>query len=180
VPALHRVWTPARGAGLLTVGHKAACAGTTTDDPVEQWRHGVAAVLRAASDDPERRSATLVYAAALDVLTTAPGLPDPQFGDALGDVLGRLPLRDQMTIGYAFRRGLRPETDTTEILAECGALDPATRTVTPLGQWAAPSSSGPRLPARTGPTTTCSSCGSTSTGSVLRPGAGCGYPPRPP
>jgi Plasmid pRiA4b ORF-3-like protein len=136
VPALHRAWTAAQGAELLMVGAKHACTGTTTGDPVETWRHGITAVLRAESDDPERRSATLVCAAALDVLIAAPGLPDPRFGDALEGVLDLLPLRDQVIIGYAFRRGLLPETGAIEVLAECGAVDPVTRTVTPLGQWA--------------------------------------------
>jgi len=138
VPALHRAWTAAQGAGLLTVGVTRACAAATTDDPPGQWRHGLTAVLRAESDDPERRSAMLVCAAALDVLTTSPGLPDPRFGDAVEGLLDLLPLRDQMTVGHAFRRGLLPETGALEVLAECGALDPLTRTVTPLGRWARP------------------------------------------
>ena len=149
VLALHRAWTAAQGAGLLTVGATRACADTTTDDPLEQWRHGVTAVLRAESDDPGRRSATLVCAAALDVLTTSPGLPDPRFGDALEGLLNLLPPRDQVTIGHAFRRGLLPETGALEVLAECGALDPVTRTVTPLGRWARPELDRPPAPRAT-------------------------------
>lgn len=149
VPALHRAWIAAQGAGLLTVGHKQACVATTTDDPLDQWRHGVAAVLRAESDDPGRRSATLVCSAALDVLATTPGLPDPHFGDAVERVLDRLPLRDQMTIGHAFRRGLLPETGAAELLAECGAIDPATRTVTPLGHRTRPDLDRPPAPRTT-------------------------------
>lgn len=146
VPALHRAWTAAQGAGLLTVGATQACADTTTDDPIDQWRHGVTAVLRGESDDPGRRGAMLVCAAALDVLTTAPGLPDPQFGDALDGVLDLLALRDQMTIGHAFRRGLLPEAGAIEVLAECGALDPTTRKVTALGRWARPELDRPPAP----------------------------------
>jgi hypothetical protein len=149
VPALHRAWTAAQAAGLLTVGATQARATTTTDDPLEQWRHGVSAVLRADSDDPGRRSAMLVCAAALDVLTTAPGLPDPQFGDALADVLDLLPLSDRMTIGRAFRRRLLPETVAIDVLAECGALDAVTRTVTPLGRWARPELDRPPAPRTT-------------------------------
>jgi len=146
VPALHRAWIAAQGAGLLDVGATRACATTTGDDPAEQWRHAVGAVLRAESDDPERRSATLVCAAALDVLTTSPGLPDPGFGDALDGLLDVLPLRDRMTIGHAFRRGLLPEAGALEVLAECGALDPTTRTGTPLGRWARPDLDHPPAP----------------------------------
>jgi hypothetical protein len=65
------------------VGHREACAATTTADPLDQWRHGLAALQRAESDDPDRREATIVCTAALDVLTDTPGLPDPHFGDAL-------------------------------------------------------------------------------------------------
>jgi hypothetical protein len=136
VPVLHRAWNAAQGAGLLTVGHREACAATTTADPIDQWRHGVAAVLRAESDDPGRRGAAIVCTAALDVLTTTPGLPDPHFGNALDDALDRLPLHEQMAIPYTFRRGLLPESGAVELLAECGAIDPRTRTVTPLGIWA--------------------------------------------
>ncbi len=138
VPALHRAWTAAQGAGLLDVGAARARATTNLDDGAEQWRCAVGAVLRAESDDPQRRGAALVCVAALDVLTTSPGLPDPRFGDALDGLLSLLPLRDQVTIAHAFRRGLFPEEGALEILAECGALDPATRTVTPLGRWARP------------------------------------------
>lgn len=147
VPALHRAWTAAQGAGLLAIGSTRASAATaSTDDPLEQWRHGVAAVLRAGSDDPERRSAALVCGAALDVLTTSPGLPDPGFGDALDGLLELLPLRDRMTIGHAFRRGLLPEVGALEVLAECGAVDPTARTVTPLGRWARPDLDQPPAP----------------------------------
>ncbi len=71
VPALHRAWTTAQGSGLIAVGHKQACATTTTDDPLTQWRRGVAAVLRAESDDPGRRGAALV-APPLSTCSTAP------------------------------------------------------------------------------------------------------------
>jgi hypothetical protein len=84
----------------------------------------VAAVLRAESDDPGRRGAAIVCTAALDVLTNTPGLPDPNFGDALDGVLNRLPLRDQMAVPYTFRRGLLPESGAVELLAECGAIAP--------------------------------------------------------
>ena len=146
VPALHRAWTAAQGAGILAVGHREACAVTTTADAIDQWRHGVAAVLRAESDDPGRRGAAIVCTAALDVLTTTPGLPDPHFGDALDVALDRLPLRDQMAVPYTFRRGLLPECGAAELLAECGAIDPTTRTVTPLGFWARPEFDRPPAP----------------------------------
>jgi hypothetical protein len=146
VPALHRAWTAAQGAGLITVGNKDAHAAVTHDDPLEQWRHGVAAVLRAESDDPGRRAAAVVCTAALDTLDAASGLHDPWFGDALEHALHALPLREQMTVGYAFRRGLLPETGAAELLAECGAIDPTNRTITPLGQWARPKLSQPPAP----------------------------------
>lgn len=146
VPALHRAWTAAQGAGLLTIGHKQASAATTTDNPRDRWRHAVAALLRAESDDPGRRSATIVCCAALDVLAASPGMLDPHFGDALERALDRLPLHDQMTVGHAFRRGLLPEAGAAELLAECGAVDPATRTVTPLGRWARPELDRPLAP----------------------------------
>ena len=146
VPALHRAWTAAEGAGLITVGIKDARATVTHDDPIDQWRHGVAAVLRAESDDPGRRGAAVVCTAALEALATASGLHDPWFGDALERALDALPLREQMTVGYAFRRGLLPETGAAQLLAECGAIDPTTRTVTPLGQWARPELAQPPAP----------------------------------
>jgi hypothetical protein len=146
VPALHRAWTAAQGAGVLTVGHREAHAVTTTADAIDQWRHGVTAVLRAESDDPGRRGAAIVCTAALDLLTNTPGLPDPHFGDALDGVLDRLPRRDQMAVPYTFRRGLLPETGAAELLAECGAIDPTTRTVTPLGIWARPEFDRPPAP----------------------------------
>jgi hypothetical protein len=146
VPALQRAWTAAQGAGILTVGHREAHAVTTTADAIDQWRHGVAAVLRAESDDPGRRGAAIVCSAALDVLTHTPGLPDPHFGDAVDGVLNRLPLRDQMAVPYTFRRGLLPECGAAELLAECGAIDPTTRTVTPLGVWARPELDRPPAP----------------------------------
>lgn len=122
----------------------------------------MAAVLRAESDDPGRRGAAIVCTAALDVLTNTPGLPDPHFGDALDGALDRLPLRDRMAVPYTFRRGLLPESGAAELLAECGAIDPTTRTVTPLGIWARPEFDRPQLPRLPGPTTTRSSYGSTS------------------
>jgi len=180
VPALHRAWTAAQGAGILTVGHREAYAVTTTADAIDQWRHGVAAVLRAESDDPGRRGAAIVCTAALDVLTNTPGLPDRHLGDALDSVLNWLPLRDQMAVPYTFRRGLLPESGAIELLLECGAIDPTTRMVTPLGIWTRPDFDRPQLPGSPGPTTTRSSCGSTSTGPGLRSGAACGCPPAPP
>ena len=126
MPSLHRAWTAAQGAGIFTVGHREACAVTTTADAVDQWRHGAPAVLRAESDDPGRRGAAIVFTAALDVLINTPGLPDPHFGDALDGVLDRLPLREQMAVPYTFRRGLLPESGAAELLAECGAIDPTT------------------------------------------------------
>jgi hypothetical protein len=146
VPGLHRAWTAAQGAGLLDVRADHASGGGRSDDPLEQWRRGVDAVLRAESEDPARRSAALVCGAALDVLTASPGLPDPQFGDALHGALNLLPLRDQMTIGYAFRRGPLPEAGAIEVLADCGALDPTTRMVTVLGRWARPRIGEPLAP----------------------------------
>jgi hypothetical protein len=146
VPALHRAWTAAQGAGILTVGHREACAATTTADAIDQWRHTVTAVLRAESDDPGRRGAGIVCTAALDVLTNTPGLPDPHFGDALDGALDRLPLREQMAVPYTFRRGPLPEHGAAELLAECGAIDPPTRTITPLGIWARPEFNRPPAP----------------------------------
>ena len=136
VPALQRAWVAARGAGLITVGRKTAQAGVNQDDAIDQWRYGVAAVLRAESDDPGRRGAAVVCTAALDMLADASGLADPWFGDALERALDALPLREQLTVGYAFRRGLLPETGAAELLADIGAIDRTTRTVTPLGHWA--------------------------------------------
>ncbi len=146
VPALHRAWTAAQGAGLLTLGATQARAGKPSDNSTEQWRHGVAAVLRAESDDPERRSAALVCAAALDLLSTAPGLSDERFGAALDGALDLRPLGDRLTIGYAFRRGLFPGAGALEILTECGAVDHTTRTITGLGRWARPELDRPPAP----------------------------------
>jgi hypothetical protein len=146
VPALHRAWTTAQGAGLLTVGHKEARATTTSDDPLDQWRHGVAAMLRAESDDPGRRGATLACSVALDVIATTPGLHDPHFADDVDDALRRLPLHDQAAVPYMFRRALLLENGAAELLGECGAIDPETGTLTPLGQWARPELARPPAP----------------------------------
>jgi hypothetical protein len=127
-------------------GHREACAVTTTTDAIDQWRHAVKAVLRAESEDPGRRGAAVVCTAALDVLTHTPGLPNPHFGDALDGALDRLPLREQMAVPYRFRRGLLPESGAAELLAECGAIDPTTRTITPLGIWARPGLDRPAAP----------------------------------
>ena len=100
----------------------------------------------AESDDPGRRGAAIVYTAALDVLTTTPGLHDPHFAADVDDALRRLPLRDQMAVPYLFRRGLLLENGVAELLAECGAIDPETGTLTPLGQWARPELARPPAP----------------------------------
>ena len=149
VPALHRAWTAAQGAGLIEVGPRAARAATPTDDPLDQWRSAVAAVLRAESDDPARSSAALVCRVALDVLAANPGLGGPRYGDAVDTALGQLPVTEQLTIPYTLRRGLMLEDSALEVLAECGALDPDTHTITPLGQWARHELAQPPPPPRT-------------------------------
>lgn len=138
VPALHRAWVAAQGAGMIAVGHREARATPTTDDPLDQWRSGVAALLRAESDDDARAGATVVCRTVLDVLAARPGPCDHEFGDAVDIALGRLPLAEQRAVPYAFRRGLFPEVGALEVLGECGAVDPGSRTVTPLGRWARP------------------------------------------
>jgi hypothetical protein len=138
VPALHRAWVAAQGAGLITVGLRAATATTTSADPVEQWRAAVLALLRAASGDPTHRSATVVSCAALDALAAHPGIGDPGFSDAVEAELMRRPLDERYMIGHAFRRGVFIEAGALELLGECGAVDTATRTLTPLGRWARP------------------------------------------
>lgn len=45
--------------------------------------------------------------------------------------------------------GRLPETGAAELLAVCGAIDPTTRTVTPLGQWARPELAQPPAPRAT-------------------------------
>jgi Plasmid pRiA4b ORF-3-like protein len=129
------------------VGHREAQATTPTADPADQWRLAVTAVLRAESEDPGRCGASIVCRAVLDVLAATPGLGDPHFGDAAA--LDRLPIRDRVTVPYAFRRGLLPEAGAAEVLAECGALNPATRTLTPLGRWARPRFTQPLAVPRT-------------------------------
>ena len=106
----------------------------------------MAAVLRAESDDPDRRGAALVCTAALDVLTHNPGLPDRPFGDALEGALDRLPLREQIAVPYTFRRGLLPEHGAIELLTECGAMTPRPAPSHRSGSGHGPSSTDPHLP----------------------------------
>ncbi len=136
VPALHRAWVAAQGAGMIAVGHQDARANPTTDEPLDQWRSAVTALLRAESGDDDRTGATVVCRTVLDVLSDRPGPGDPEFGDAVATALGHLPLDEQITVPYAFRRGLFPEVGALELLGECGAVDPESRAVTSLGRWA--------------------------------------------
>lgn len=134
VPALHRAWVAAQGAGLIVVGHRTAHARATTATPTDQWRDAVAALLRAESHDDNGRGAALVCDAVLDVLASRPGLGERDLGDAVDALLDGLPLDDQLAIPYAFLRGRFPEQGALEILGECGAVDTATLTVTSLGR----------------------------------------------
>jgi hypothetical protein len=61
VPALHRPGWPPRApeSSRLGTGRRALM---TTADTIDQWRHRVAAVVRAESDDPGRRSAARIVA----------------------------------------------------------------------------------------------------------------------
>jgi len=136
VAPLHRAWVAAQGAGLLTLDHDRAHASTPDGDAVVQWRRGVTALLRAESDDDRRLGATIACRAALSVLITAPGLDGHRFGDAVEGVLEALPFTDRYAAYRAFRRGRLSETGALELLVETGAVDPATRTVAPLGHWA--------------------------------------------
>jgi hypothetical protein len=95
-----------------------------TADPADQWRSALTAVLRAESEDFGRCGASIVCRAVLDVLAATPRLDDPQFGDAVDAAPDRLPLRVQITLPNAFRRGLLPEAGAAEVLAECSALSP--------------------------------------------------------
>ena len=65
LPDPGRVVSAAHVRARPRVGHRYAQAVTTAADAIDQWRHGVAAVLRAESDDPGRRGAAIVCTAAL-------------------------------------------------------------------------------------------------------------------
>jgi hypothetical protein len=136
VPALHRAWVAAQGAGLLTLGLDRATATAPDGGAVAQWRDGVAALLRSESGDDRRVGATVACRAALSVLTVAPGLDPHGFGDAVQGVLEQQPVIDRIAVYYAFRRGHLPETGALELLVESGAVDPVPLRLTPLGHWA--------------------------------------------
>jgi len=136
VAPLHRAWVAAQGAGLLMLGHDRAHGAAPDSDALDRWRSGLAAVLRTESDDDRRLGAAIACRAVLSVLITAPGLDGRWFGDALEGVLEALPPADRYAGYVAFRRDRIAETGALELLAEGGAVDAVTRTVTPLGRWA--------------------------------------------
>jgi hypothetical protein len=117
-----------------------------TADPLDQWRHGVAAVLRAESDDPGRRGAGIMCIAALDVLTHTPGLPDRPFGDALEGALDRLPLRDRMAVPYTFRRARSQNPAPSSCSPSVARSTPRPAPSHRSGSGHGPSSTGPPLP----------------------------------
>jgi hypothetical protein len=147
VPALHRAWVAAQGAGLLVLGLDRAVGATPAGDPVAQWLGGLTALLRAESGDAQRIGATVTCRVALRVLVSASGIDRHWFGQAVEDVLDQLPTAEQVAAYHAFRRGTVPETGALELLAECGAVDPATLAVTPLGRWALDALAEPPAPA---------------------------------
>jgi Plasmid pRiA4b ORF-3-like protein len=130
VPALHRAWVAAQGAGLIVLDVDRAVAGTPGEEPAAQWLGGVRALLR------ERIGAAVVCRVALGVLDSASGIDHCWFGRAFGDAVDRLPIAEQVAAYEAFRRGRQPETGALQLLVECGAVDQATLAVTPLGRWA--------------------------------------------
>jgi hypothetical protein len=145
---LHRAWLAAQAAGLVEVGLREARAGHPAEDPLEQWRSAVVAVLRSESEDRSGQAAVVVCRTALDVLAAEHGLCDRQFGERLDDAFERLPLAEQAAIPYAFRRGMLPGEGAIDVLTECGAVDADSHALTPLGQQARHDLAQPPAPAR--------------------------------
>lgn len=148
VPALHRAWLAAVGAGLIVLDRDRAAAAEPTGDPIAQWLDAVLGVLRAESDDPFGIGASVVCRVVLSALDKVDGIDQPGFGSAVQHVLMRLPDPDEQLAAFrAFRRGMQRDVAALELLAECGAVDVATATVTPLGRWALAALADPPAPA---------------------------------
>lgn len=137
VEAIHRPWVAAQAAGLLTVGIDRAVATTPeTCDPTEQWLAGLRAVLLAESHDQRRVGARVLCRAVLHVLN-AGAVPDAHHLEhTVEDILARMDYTEAGPAYEAFRRGVTPVPAGLALLAECGAVDADTMTVTPLGHWA--------------------------------------------
>jgi hypothetical protein len=131
VPALHRAWVAALGAGLLLRGVDRAVVATAAGGAVAQWLGGLTALLRAESGDPQRIGATVACRVALCVLDSVSDIDEHWFGHAVSDVLDQLPITERIAACQAFRRGRLPETGALELLTECGAVDPTTAGVAP-------------------------------------------------
>ena len=122
VPALHRAWVVAEGAGLITVGLSEAVAATPPDDPLAQWRAGLGALLRTESADEHRIGAAVVCRVVLGVLDAPPPEDLHSFAGAVEQALDRLPDRERSAGYRAFGRVTLGETVAAELLVEGGAV----------------------------------------------------------
>ena len=147
VPALHRAWVVAEGAGLITVGLSEAVAATPPDDPLAQWLAGFGAQLRTESADEHRIGAAVVCRVVLGVLDAPPPEDLHSFAGAVEQALDRLPDRERSAGYRAFGRVTLGETMAAELLVECGAIVHPTMAVTPLGRWARDALGAPVAPA---------------------------------
>ncbi|MGH8932917.1 MAG: plasmid pRiA4b ORF-3 family protein, partial [Egibacteraceae bacterium] len=145
VEAMHHAWVAAEGAGLLTLWRDRAVAATPAErDPVAQWLAGLRAVLRAESNDPSmpgcsgRIGATVLCRAVLGVLDAGRVRDVLLLERAVEQALRAIDLLDAEAAYEAFRGRARPRPVRAGLglLAECGAVDAGTMTVTPLGRWA--------------------------------------------
>jgi hypothetical protein len=143
LPALHRPWTAALGAGLLSVaggravpGQALACWGSAKPDEVlELWSRGFAAALADLFDDDEGSEALEIGRLVLSVLVRDP-VPT---GAELMRAISYLVLEERLYSTFDWGSPRDPAKATLEFLAEFGAVTSAPEwRITPLGRWALP------------------------------------------
>ncbi len=135
LPALHRPWTAARGAGYLIVSPDGVRAATPSAPPLQCWLGALRAVLRAESGDVRRSGAALMCEIVLDLPLTA------EREQTIEDAVDALPREDAVAAWDAFRGGAFPEVAAAEVLSWFGAVDGIV--ATPLGRWARGRLDGP-------------------------------------
>jgi|GEM_PF-2028106 len=135
LPALHRAWTAARGAGYVIMSPDRATAATPSATPLQCWSGALRAVLRAESGDARRVGAALMCEIVLDLPATA------ERERAIENAVNALLRDDAVAAWDSFRRGVFPEVAAAELLSWFGAMDGIV--ATPLGRWAQGQLDGP-------------------------------------